>query len=47
MVKLIVSGTASALGQLGTTSGANTIEKTKEAAKKAGESIKKLFDGKP
>ncbi len=43
----IVSGTASALGQLGTTSGANTIEKTKEAAKKAGESIKKLFDGKP
>lgn len=43
----IVSGTANALGQLGSTSGANAVEKTKEAAKKAGESIKKLFDGKP
>ena len=44
----IVSGTASALGQVGSTSGAGALEKTKEAAKKAGESIKKLFgDGKP
>lgn len=43
----IVSGTASALGKVGSTSGATAVEKTKEAAKKAGESIKKLFDGKP
>ena len=44
----IVSGTANALGQVGSTSGAAAVEKTKEAAKKAGESIKKLFgDGKP
>lgn len=44
----IVSGTANALGQLGSTAGANSLEKTKDAAKKAGESIKKLFgDGKP
>lgn len=44
----IVAGTANALGQLGGTAGATSIEKTKEAAKKAGESIKKLFgDGKP
>lgn len=43
----IVSGTANALGQVGSTSGAAAVEKTKEAAKKAGESIKKLFGGKP
>jgi hypothetical protein len=43
----IVSGTANALGKVGSTSGASAVEKTKEAAKKAGESIKKLFDGKP
>lgn len=43
----IVTGTASALGQVGSTSGAAAVEKTKEAAKKAGESIKKLFNGKP
>jgi len=43
----IVSGTANALGQVGSTSGATAVEKTKEAAKKAGESLKKLFDGKP
>lgn len=44
----IVSGTANALGQVGSTSGAAAVEKTKEAAKKAGESLKKLFgDGKP
>lgn len=39
----IVSGTAGALGQVGGTTGAMTLEKTKEAAKKAGDSIKKLF----
>lgn len=43
----IVSGTANALGQVGSTSGASAVEKTKEAAKKAGDSIKKLFGGKP
>ena len=36
----IVSGTANALGKVGATSGASAVEKTKEAAKKAGESIK-------
>ena len=39
----IVAGTANALGQVGSTAGAASLEKTKEAAKKAGESIKKLF----
>ena len=39
----VVEGTANALGQVGSTSGAATLEKTKEAAKKAGDSIKKLF----
>lgn len=39
----IVAGTANALSQVGSTSGADTLEKTKEAAKKAGESIKKFF----
>jgi len=43
----IVTGTANALGQVGSTAGAATVEKTKEAAKKAGDSIKKLFGGKP
>ena len=43
----IVSGTANALGKVGSTSGATAVEKTKEAAKKAGENIKKLFEGKP
>ena len=42
----IVSGTAKAALQMGSTTGAAGLEKTKEAAKKAGESIKKLF-GKP
>lgn len=39
----IVAGTANALGQVGSTSGAAAVEKTKDAAKKAGDSIKKLF----
>lgn len=43
----IVAGTANALGQVGSTAGAASLEKTKEAAKKAGDSIKKLFEGKP
>ncbi len=43
----IVSGTAQALGQVGSTAGAASLEKTKEAAKKAGDSLKKLFGGKP
>lgn len=42
----IVSGTANALTQAGGTAGAASLEKTKDAAKKAGDSIKKLF-GKP
>ena len=42
----IVAGTANALGQVGSTAGAASLEKTKEAAKKAGENLKKLF-GKP
>lgn len=42
----IVAGTANALGQVGATTGATSLEKTKEAAKKAGDSLKKLF-GKP
>lgn len=43
----IVTGTANALSQVGSTAGAASLEKTKEAAKKAGDSIKKLFGGKP
>lgn len=43
----IVSGTAEALSKTAGTLGANTVEQTKEAAKKAGEGIKKLFGGKP
>lgn len=44
----VVSGTAGALSKLGGTSGAAAVEKTREAAKKAGEGLKKLFgDGKP
>lgn len=39
----IVEGTANAFSQVGSTTGAATVEKTKEAAKKAGESIKKFF----
>lgn len=41
----IVTGSAKALGQVGATAGAASLEKTKEAAKKAGESIKSLFGG--
>lgn len=43
----IVSGTANALGKVGSTSGATAVEKTKEAAKKAGEAVKDLFKKKP
>jgi hypothetical protein len=41
----IVSGTAEALGQVAGTAGATGVEKTKDAAKKAGEGLKKLFGG--
>lgn len=46
----IVSGTAEALGKVAGTAGATGVEKTKEAAKKAGDALKGLFkkdDGKP
>lgn len=43
----IVSGTAEALKKATGTIGANAAEATKDAAKKAGEGIKKLFGGKP
>jgi hypothetical protein len=39
----IVSGTANALGQMAGTRGANAVEQTKEAAKKAADGVKKLF----
>jgi len=42
----IVTGTANALTQVGSTAGATSVEKTKEAAKKVGEGLKNLF-GKP
>jgi hypothetical protein len=41
----IVAGSAKALGQVGATMGAGTVEQTKEAAKKMGDGIKKLFGG--
>jgi hypothetical protein len=43
VLSTIVSGTADALGQVGGTAGAMSLEKTKEAAKQAGDNIKKLF----
>lgn len=43
----IVSGTAEALSKTAGTLGANTVEQTKDAAKKAGEGLKKIFGGKP
>lgn len=46
----IVSGTAEALSKVAGTAGATGVEKTKEAAKKAGEALKGLFKkdgGKP
>lgn len=43
MLGSVVAGTANALSQLGGTSGAMSLEKTKEAAKQVGESIKGLF----
>ena len=39
----IVSGTAKALGQLGGTAGAASLEKTKDAAKQVGDTLKGLF----
>jgi hypothetical protein len=39
----IVNGTAGALTQVGGTAGATSLEKTKEAAKQAGEALKGLF----
>lgn len=39
----VVAGSASALGQLGSTSGSMTVEQVKEAAKNAGDAIKKMF----
>ena len=39
----IVNGTANALTQVGGTAGAASLEKTKEAAKQAGDAIKGLF----
>lgn len=39
----IVSGTAGALTQMGGTAGATSLEKTKEAAKQAGDALKGLF----
>lgn len=39
----IVAGTANALSQVGGTAGAASLEKTKEAAKQAGEALKGLF----
>lgn len=41
----IVSGSAQALGQVGSTTGAMSLEKTKEAAKQVGDGVKKLFGG--
>lgn len=43
----IVSGTAEALSKTIGTTGANSAEAVKDAAKKTGENIKKLFGGKP
>ena len=39
----IVSGTANALGQVGSASGSMTVEQVKEAAKNAGDALKGLF----
>ncbi len=39
----IVSASAGALGQLGSASGSMTVEQLKEAAKNAGDTIKKMF----
>jgi hypothetical protein len=43
----IITATAGALGQLGGTAGNTSIEKTKEAAKAAGDAIRGLFQKKP
>lgn len=43
----IVNATAGALSQLGGTAGNTSLEKTKEAAKAAGDAIKNLFQKKP
>ena len=39
----IVSGTANALGQVGSASGSMTVEQVKEAAKNAGDALKDMF----
>jgi hypothetical protein len=39
----IVAATAGALGQLGGTTGSNSLEKTKEAAEKLGDAVKDIF----
>lgn len=44
VLRNIVTATAGALGQLGGTAGNTSVEKTKEAAKAAGDAIKKLFE---
>lgn len=41
----IVSGSAEALANMGSTRAANAVEQTKDAAKKAAEGVKKLFGG--
>lgn len=41
----VVAGSAQALGQVGSTAGAVSLEKTKEAAKQIGDGFKKLFGG--
>ncbi|SDR74383.1 hypothetical protein [Opitutus sp. GAS368] len=43
----IVSGTANALSKVGGTAGAASLEKTKEAAQKAGQALQDLFKKKP
>lgn len=43
----IVTGTAGALAQLGSATGANAVEQTKDAAKKAADAVKDLFKKKP
>lgn len=41
----IVTGSAEALANMGSTRATNTLEQTKDAAKKAAEGVKKLFSG--
>lgn len=46
VLRSIVNATAGAIGQLGGAAGNTSIEKTKEAAKQAGDALKKLFEKK-